>query len=86
MTVKDLIDTKDYPLIQFRLTCPWDKKGEFFGVCKSENGKLISLDGDIYDEDDDVVHYEEFEYDGQTCLDITIHGEWVNGRGENYAE
>ena len=62
MTVKDLISKKDYDWIGWRYTLPEDLGGGdmFFGVCKSVDGELISLDGDIYDENTEVLSYEEF--------------------------
>lgn len=79
MTIGDLIKDKDYSRINFRFTHPLFKNGIFFGVCKSANGKLIPLDGDtIYDENDEVIEYEEFEKDKETCLEVLVKGEWVN--------
>lgn len=66
MTVKDLIKHKDYDYISWRIKLDEedrDKIGEddiFFGVCRSENGKLISMDGDTYSEDEEVLSYEEW--------------------------
>ncbi len=66
MKVRDLITKKDYDYISWRIPIDLrDGKGPidiFIGCCKSVDGKLISLDGDtIYDEDDEVIAYEEFE-------------------------
>lgn len=66
MKVKDLIKNKDYDYISYRLKMPDDKVriyGEsiFIGEAASKNGNLISLDGDIiYDEEDVVVEYKEW--------------------------
>lgn len=60
MKVKDLIAEKDYEYITYRMRI--DSDDIFVGECKSVDGKLISLDGDtIYDEDDEVIRYEETE-------------------------
>ena len=32
----------------------------FFGVCRSEGGKLVSMDDDIYDDFNEVIEYDEF--------------------------
>lgn len=52
MTIKDLISSKDYDYIEWRVTLPEKHGGEdtFFGSCKSQNGALYPLDGDIYSE------------------------------------
>lgn len=82
MTVRDLIKNKDYDYISWRIMLPERFKDEseyeegvFIGQCRSENGKLISLDGDtIYDEDDVVLKYEEWSnpskgiYNGLTVV------------------
>lgn len=65
MTVKDLIKNKDYDYISYRLKIPKDKekyygKSIFIGCATSKDGKLISLDGDTYKEDDTVLEYEEW--------------------------
>lgn len=79
MTVKELISKKDYLWVGFRLTHPDIPGGIFAGACKSVNGELIPLDGDCYDENEEVMEYGEFkceEYDNAVCLDITIKTEW----------
>jgi hypothetical protein len=66
LTVKDLIKDKDYDYISWRIKLDErDRKkvGEddiFFGCCRSEGGKLISLDGDTYSEREHVLSYEEW--------------------------
>ena len=66
MTVKDLIKNKDYDYISWRINLDEPTRkiiGDddiFFGCCRSEGGKLISLDGDIYSEDEIVLKYEEW--------------------------
>ena len=63
MIVKDLIKNKDYDYIEWRVTAPPQINEEdiFFGCCKSENGKLIPLDGDSYF-DDEIVFVKLFYY------------------------
>lgn len=62
MVVGDLIKNKDYDYIECRITLPESLGGgdTFFGVAKSENGKLISLDGDSYSENTEIIKYEEW--------------------------
>lgn len=73
MKIKELIDKKDYDLIEWRITAPYDyeKKDMLFGHCKSENGVLISLDGDSYCEDSEILSYEEWS-DGEVINGLTI--------------
>lgn len=60
MTIKDLIDNNDYDIIEWRVTLPESVGGTtLFGYCKGVNGELISLDGDSYYSDTEIVHYIE---------------------------
>lgn len=80
MTVKDLIKNKDYDYISWRVTLPEKADGgdTFFGATRSENGKLISLDGDSYDEDTEVLSYEEWSsVSVDNGLTIVYEGEWI---------
>lgn len=80
MIVKDLIENKDYDYISWRVTLPEECGGgdTFFGQCKSLNGELISLDGDIYDEEDEVVSYKEWSNDEiKNGLTIVCKTEWI---------
>lgn len=63
MTVGDLIKDKDYDYISWRLLLPEDPEdsnGEFIGIASSKDGKLISLDGDYYSEEEEIIRYEEW--------------------------
>lgn len=82
MTIKDLIKNKDYDYISRRVTLPKKAGGRdtFFGCTRSENGKLIPLDGDSYDENTEIVSYEEWsdEEEGiKNGLTIVCEGEWI---------
>ena len=81
MTIHDLIENKDYDLINFYVTAPpsvTDEKYIFFGVCKSNCGKLISLDGDSYNESEEVIEYEEFSNDKiKNGLNVFCHTDWI---------
>lgn len=63
MTVNDLIKDKDYDYIEWRATVPEKLGGGdiFTGVSKSINGELISLDGDSYSNNTEILEYEEWE-------------------------
>ena len=82
MIVYDLIKDKDYDYISWRVTSPpdWDEPDMFFGACKSVNGKLIPLDGDIYSEHEVVVRYEEWSNDEvKNGLTVVVEAEWIQG-------
>lgn len=79
MTIGDLIKDKDYDYISYRATAPigWGVEDVFIGVCKSENGKLISLDGDTYYESEEVIAWEEWsKEDIPRGLTVVIEKEW----------
>lgn len=79
MIVADLIRNKDYDRIEWRIAKP-GKSGEdsiFAGVCRSENGQLIPLDGDSYSEKEEVLSYEEFlTAENSNCLSVVIRTSW----------
>ena len=82
MTIGNLISAKDYDYISLRVTLPERVGGgdTFMGCAKSENGKLISLDGDTYFEDEEVISYEEWsnEEEGiKNGLTVVVKGEWL---------
>ena len=65
MTVGDLIKNKDYDYISWRIKLPEYLGGveSFFGIAKSENGKLISLDDEYYSKDTNIISYSEWSND-----------------------
>lgn len=82
MIVKDLIDKKDYDYIEWRVTAPkyLDEPNMLFGFCESKNGHIISLDGDLYYEDEVVLSYEEWSNDSvQNGLTVVVEAEWIGG-------
>lgn len=88
MQIKDLIKRKDYDYICWRIKLDeedMDILGEdsiFFGVCRSENGGLISMDGDTYSEDEEVLSYEEWskpEKGIMNGLTVVVTAEWIRG-------
>ena len=79
MIVKDLINKKDYDYIEWYITLPEDlgKSEIFFGVSKSINSELISLDGDSYSENETVLNYTEWSDDElgiKNGLTVVIQG------------
>lgn len=84
MTIGDLIKNKDYDYISWRVTLPERASGgdTFFGCTRSENGKLIPLDGDIYSEKTKIISYEEWEDEEEGIkngLTIVCEGMWISG-------
>ena len=79
MTIGDLIKNKDYDYVSYRLTLP--NGGDTFAGCfVSKGGKIIPLDGDIYDKDEEVLSYKEWsspEDDSQNGLTVVVKGEWT---------
>lgn len=59
-SIKELICEKDYDRIEIRIQFPGRENSVFVGCCKSDKGKLISLDGDAYSENMMVLSYEEW--------------------------
>ena len=59
MTIGDLIKNKNYDYVSYRLMLP---SGEdiFAGCFASKDGKIVPLDGDTYDDDEEVLSYEEW--------------------------
>ena len=83
MTVRDLIEKKDYDYIEWRITLPEKCGGgdTLFGEAKSVSSKLIPLDGDTYYEDTEVLRYEEWsnlELGVNNGLTIVFEGEWLS--------
>ena len=80
VTVGDLIKNEDFDHISWRVTAPkdWPEEDMFFGCCKSENGELISLDGDTYGEEEIVKKFCRWSYgDIKNGLTVVIEGEWL---------
>jgi hypothetical protein len=67
LTIGDLIKIKDYDYVEYRykiatsLTPIYKADSIFAGAFKTVNGKIISLDGDNYSQDQEVILYEEWE-------------------------
>ena len=79
MTIGDLIKNKDYDYVSYRLTLR-DENDTFAGCFASKCGKIIPLDGDIYDKDEEVLRYKEWSKpeDGiQNGLTVVVKTEWI---------
>ena len=79
MIVKDLIKKKDYDYISWRLEPPkdWFEEDILAGACKSKDGKLISIDGDSYSENEVVIRYEEWsDNDFKNGITVVVKAEW----------
>lgn len=61
-TIGDLIKNKDYDYVEYRVTIPSadEQKDVFAGAFRIESGKIITLDGGIYDSDKEVIKSEEW--------------------------
>lgn len=82
MTIKDLIKNKNYDCIDIRATPPkgWKVENMLIGYCKSEDGELISLDDDTYDEYEDIISSEEWKNEKvgvMQGLTVVIQGKWI---------
>lgn len=62
MKLAELIKDKDYDSISVYARVPQLPPDDplFVGKCKSVNGELISLDGDSYSDQIEVLEYEEW--------------------------
>lgn len=58
--IKDLIKDKDYDYIEYRIPSRESNDGEFAGAFRVEDGKIISIDGDSYNEEERVYAAEEW--------------------------
>lgn len=82
MKVGDLIKLKDFDYISYMIrTIDCDEI--FVGCCRSEVGKLISLDGNtIYDEEDEVIKYDEWSDPGHDIYNgLTVVVRWEEKKG-----
>lgn len=59
MTIEDLIKNKDYDYVEVRLFISEDDD-IFAGSFSSKDGEIISLDGDMYSKNKEVIRYEEW--------------------------
>lgn len=81
-TIGDLIKNKDYDYVEYRVTIPSanEQKDIFAGAFRTESGKIIPLDGDIYDKNKEVIKSEEWsdlENGIKNGLTVIVSGGWV---------
>lgn len=77
MTLKDLIENKDYDYVSYRMILP-DGQDIFAGCFKSDGGKIISIDGDSYSEDETIIRYAEWSSDKHlNGLTVWVEGEFL---------
>lgn len=81
-TIGDLIKNKDYDYVEYRVTIPSadEQKDVFAGAFRTESGKIIPLDGDIYDQNKEVIKSEEWsnpEKGIKNGLTITVNGDCI---------
>lgn len=81
-TIGDLIKNKDYDYVEYRVTIPSadEQKDIFAGAFRTESGKIITLDGSIYDSDKEIIKSEEWsnpEKGIKNGLTITVNGDCI---------
>ena len=79
MTIGDLIKNKDYDYVLYMLRLS-DGGNISAGCFASKDGEIISLDGDVYDKDEEVIGYKEWsqpEDNMENGLTVVVKGEWV---------
>lgn len=81
-TIGDLIKNKDYDYVEYRVTIPSadEQKDVFAGAFRTESGKIITLDGGIYDSDKEIIKSEEWsnpEKGIKNGLTITVNGDCI---------
>lgn len=81
-TIGDLIKNKDYDYVEYRVTIPSadEQKDVFAGAFRTKSGKIITLDGGIYDSDKEIIKSEEWsnpEKGIKNGLTITVNGDCI---------
>lgn len=83
-TIGQLIKNKNYDYVEYRIHLMYpnsknksekDELGEFCGFFKTENGKIISLDGDCYGYDEEVTISKEWKQkdeNGKEIVGLTV--------------
>lgn len=82
MTIKDIIINENYDCIDIRVTSPegWKEDSILVGRCRSENGELIPLDGDIYSDSEAVLSSSVWKNEAlgiKNGLTVLLQGEWL---------
>lgn len=79
-TIKEVIKNKDYDYVSYRISHTSDEDGIFAGCFKTENGKIISLDGDSYSLNEKVIASEEWKDEEENInngLTVIVEGNWI---------
>ena len=79
-TIKEVIKNKDYDYVSYRIIHISDEDGIFAGCFKTENGKIISLDGDSYSLNEKVIASEEWKDEEENInngLTVIVEGNWI---------
>ncbi len=71
-----LFENDDFDVVQVHDMTPCGKDIIGFAGCfKWKDNTIVSLDGDIYSEDMNVIAYKKGSFEGKKCLDILVE-EW----------
>ena len=81
-TIGDLIKNKDYDYVEYRIVIPSEDEPDdiFAGAFRTESGEIIPLDGDIYNQNKEVVESEEWsdlENGIKNGITIIVNGGYV---------
>ncbi len=81
-TIGELIKSKDYDYVSYRLLIPgyYDDESIFAGCFSSQNGKIIPLDHDTYSECEEVIASEEWNMPKEGIengLTVVVEGEFL---------
>lgn len=81
-TIGDLIKNKDYDYVEYRINVSFtdEQKDIFAGAFRTESGKIIPLDGGIYESDKKVIKSEEWsnpEKGIKNGITIIVSGDYI---------
>ena len=87
-TIGDLIKGKDYDYVSYRVLFPGapDDYGDVCGCFAVNNGKIVPLDGDSYEYDEDVIMSEEWcnpKVDVLKGLTVIVEGDFITNTKKN---
>ena len=76
--IGDLIKDKDYDYVAYIIS--WKEEDIFAGSFKTEDGRIVPLDGDSYDLDEEVVRSKEWNNPDEGIengLTVVVEGSWA---------